>query len=95
MISPGSPAVSAGDIQQRIETAIPGARVEAEGGEQHFSVAVVATAFEGMSRIDRHQKIYALFRDEMASQAIHALALKTMTPEEWERRNAQRLEIGS
>ena len=48
-----------------------------EGGDQHFSVVVIAESFAEKTRIERHQIIYALFRDEMASQAIHALALKT------------------
>lgn len=93
MNAEGSPGVTPGDIKRRIEAAIPGTRAEAEGGEQHFSVVVVSAAFEGKSRIERHQMIYALFQDEMASQSIHALALKTSTPEEWERARP-RLEIG-
>ena len=70
------------DIQQRIEQSIPGSSASVEGADQHFSALVIAGAFAGKTRIERHQMIYALFRDEMASQAIHALALKTSTPEE-------------
>ena len=36
-------------------------------------------------RIEQHQIIYALFRDEMAGGEVHALALKTVTPAEWEK----------
>ena len=81
-------------IQQRIEASIPGARASVEGGEAHFSAVIIAEGFEGKSRIERHQMIYALFSDEMASQAIHALALKTSTPAEWNRAR-QPMEIGS
>ena len=56
-----------------------------EGEEAHFSAVVVSGAFEGKTRIEQHRMIYALFQQEMADQAIHALALRTATPAEWER----------
>lgn len=73
------------EIKKRIERGLPGSRAQVEGAEAHYSAVVVAPAFEGKSRVEQHQMIYALFRDEMASQTIHALALKTATPSEWER----------
>jgi len=86
--------LTARDIQERIEASIQGSRASVEGAEAHFSAVVIAAEFDGKTRIERHQMIYALFRDEMASQAIHALALKTSTPAEWERAR-QPMEIGS
>lgn len=74
--------MNADEIRERIETSIAGARATVEGADQHFSADVVAGAFSGKTRIERHRMIYALFRAEMASQAIHALALKTSTPDE-------------
>ncbi len=55
-----------------------GARPE---GESHFQVEIVSADFEGLSRLDRQRKIYAALADEMASD-IHALALKSLTPNE-------------
>ncbi len=72
------------EIERRIEASIPGARARVEGAEAHFSALVVAGAFEGKTRIEQHRMIYALFQKEMADQAIHALALRTATPSEWE-----------
>ncbi len=72
-------------IRERIERSLPGTTATIEGSDAHFTAVVVSRAFEGKSRIEQHQMIYALFRDEMATQAIHALALKTATPSEWER----------
>jgi BolA family transcriptional regulator, general stress-responsive regulator len=51
------------------------------GGETHFRVAVVATAFEGKSRLERQRLVYAALKDEM-SQQIHALSLVTRAPGE-------------
>jgi acid stress-induced BolA-like protein IbaG/YrbA len=72
------------EIKKRIEEGIPKTRAEVEGAEDHYSAVVVSRAFVGRTRIDQHRMIYALFRDEMARQEIHALALRTCTPEEWE-----------
>lgn len=73
------------EIEKRIETSIPGASARVEGTEAHFSAVVVSGAFEGKTRVEQHRMIYALFQKEMADQVIHALALKTATPSEWER----------
>jgi stress-induced morphogen len=43
-------------------------------------VTVVSTAFDGLSRVKQHQLVYGALRSELASEAIHALALQTSTP---------------
>ncbi|MCW3019673.1 MAG: BolA family transcriptional regulator [Solirubrobacterales bacterium] len=73
---------SAEDIKQRIEAAIVGAHADVEdytGGGDHFSATVTAPAFDGLSRIEQHRLVYAVFGDEIGG-AIHALALKTHAP---------------
>ena len=55
-----------------------GARPE---GETHFQVTVVSSAFEGKSRLERQRMIYGVLAAELADR-IHALTVKTMTPEE-------------
>ncbi|MGD0453210.1 MAG: BolA family protein [Solirubrobacteraceae bacterium] len=73
---------AAEDIKQRIETAIAGAHAEVEdytGGGDHFRASVTAPAFDGLSRIQQHRLVYAVFGAEIGG-AIHALALKTQTP---------------
>jgi stress-induced morphogen len=70
---------SADEIKQRIEAAIPGARVEVEdytGGGDHFRATVVAAAFAGRSRIEQHKLVYDVFGAEIGGP-IHALSLKT------------------
>ena len=51
------------------------------GGETHFRIEIVATAFQGKSRLERQRLVYALLKDEM-SQQIHALSLVTRAPGE-------------
>jgi BolA protein len=55
-----------------------GARPE---GETHFQVVVVASAFEGKSRVERQRMIYGVLAAELADR-IHALSLQTLTPDE-------------
>ena len=73
------------EIRAKIQRNIPGAVVEVDGEDAHFSALVVSTVFEGKSKIEQHRMVYATLREEMATQAIHALALRTFTPTEWER----------
>ena len=68
------------EIARRIEQGLPGAVADVKGADNHYSARVVSDRFEGKSRIEQHRMIYDLFREEMASQEIHALALKTLTP---------------
>ena len=53
-----------------------------EGSESHFKVTVVSDGFEGERLIARHRLINKILAEELETQ-IHALALHTLTPEEW------------
>lgn len=69
-------------IRQLIETGLPGARVEVRGDDGvHFEATVVSEAFRGKLPLARHRLVYATLGDLMGG-AIHALALKTLAPEE-------------
>ncbi|WP_193368575.1 BolA family protein [Pelagibius marinus] len=52
-----------------------------EGGETHFSVEVVSEAFTGQNRVARQRRVYEILAEELAA-GVHALQLKTLTPEE-------------
>ena len=54
-------------------------------GESHFRVLMAAAAFDGVGRVDRQRKVYAVLADELAGP-VHALALTVLTPDEAERR---------
>lgn len=50
-------------------------------GETHYKLKIVSDVFKGMGRVDRQRKVYDLLRSEFNS-GLHALELKTLTPEE-------------
>ncbi len=51
------------------------------GGETHYRITVVASAFEGLSRVKRQQRVYGLL-DDAFDAGLHALAMTTLTPDE-------------
>lgn len=55
-------------------------------GGGHFRLVIVSPLFEGKNHLERHQAVYRAL--QKISQEIHALALKTYTPSEWEQRKA-------
>jgi len=70
-------------VKAAIQRSLPDAAVEVEdltGGGDHLQVKVVSDAFAGLNRIRQHQLVYCALRQELASEAIHALALQTSTP---------------
>jgi acid stress-induced BolA-like protein IbaG/YrbA len=61
--------------------------VAVDGDGRHFFATIVSAAFEGRSRVARHQQVYAALGDRMREQ-IHALSMKTLTPDEHSAANA-------
>jgi BolA protein len=56
-------------------------RDDGSQGETHFQVRLVTPAFEGVSRVERQRRVYAVLAEEMRGP-VHALALVTLTPQE-------------
>ena len=54
--------------------------VENLKGNDHLQVTVISSQFNGLSLVKQHQLVYSALKEELASEAIHALALKTLTP---------------
>ena len=54
--------------------------VENLKGDDHLQVRVISAEFNGLSLVKQHQLVYSALKEELASEAIHALALKTKTP---------------
>lgn len=87
---------AADQIKQRLES-LPASHLElinesrqhggyVDGAETHFKLVAVSTAFEGLRRVARHQKVYAELSDLLTSGGgqVHALALHLYTPSEFQ-----------
>ncbi len=64
-----------------ISSGFDNAEISVEGDGHHFEAVIVASEFEGKSRIQRHQLVYAALGDKMKAE-VHALSMKTLTPSE-------------
>ena len=69
-------------VKQGIETGLACEHVEVIGDGQHFQAVVVSAQFDGKSRVQRHQLVYAALGERMREE-IHALSMRTLTPQEW------------
>lgn len=75
------------DIERHIAEGLECDVVQVTGDGRHFQALVVSAAFDGLTRIARHQRVYGVLGDRMR-QEIHALSMRTLTPAEYARRGA-------
>ena len=76
--------ISPQQVEEMIKTQMPDAQVKVEdltGGGDHYQVSVVSSQFAGKGLVKQHQLVYGALKQAMSTEAIHALALKTYTPE--------------
>ncbi|QYO63457.1 BolA family protein [Leptolyngbya sp. 7M] len=69
------------------DSPLPDAQVQVQdltGGGDHYQVVVVSSLFEGKGLVQQHQLVYRALQQEMSSEAIHALTMKTYTPQAWQ-----------
>ena len=70
------------DVRRYIAQGLDCQHLEVRGDGQHFEALIVAQAFEGKSRVARHQLVYAALGDRMREE-VHALSMQTLTPAQW------------
>lgn len=73
-------------VKSYIAAGIDCTYLEVEGDGQHFNAVIVSAVFAGKRLIERHQLVYAALGDRMREE-IHALSMKTLTPEEFQKKN--------
>ncbi|MBM0743806.1 BolA family transcriptional regulator [Phormidium sp. CLA17] len=77
--------VSPDQVEAMIKVEIPDAHVQVVTSDgEHYEVIVVSPVFEGKRLVQQHQLVYNAIQTEMLTGAIHAMAVKTYTPEAWE-----------
>ncbi|HEX9662385.1 MAG TPA: BolA family transcriptional regulator [Candidatus Binatia bacterium] len=79
------------EIKQTLSKALPMTLVETQdltGGGDHWQVIIVSSAFEGKGLLEQHRIVNEALKEPLADQRIHALALKTYSPAQWEKLGA-------
>ena len=70
------------DIKTLLAAAFPDADIQVDGDGRHFNLVLVSNQFEGLRSIKRQQMVYAALNAEIASGALHAVNMRTLTPAE-------------
>ena len=82
-------------IKHLIEQGLIDTLALVEGDGSHFTAIVISPSFIGKSRIQKQQLVYATVKPQLIDGSLHALSLKTFTPDEWEKNQRQQEEDDS
>jgi stress-induced morphogen len=80
--------ITSEEIKASLTKALPVSLIETQdltGGGDHWQVIVVSPAFEGKGLVEQHRMVNDALKAEIGDQRIHALALKTFSPAQWEK----------
>lgn len=75
--------MTAEELQDLIAAGLACDHLQVEGDGRHWSAVIVSSAFEGKRLIGRHQMVYRTLGQRMQTDDVHALSMKTYTPDEW------------
>lgn len=76
--------VTPDDVKSFIQQGLECEHIEVDGDGRHFQAVIVSKAFEGKGLLQQHKLVYQVLGDRM--EKIHALSMKTMTPQQWANR---------
>jgi len=78
-------------VKQLIAAGLPDCEITVTGDGSHFDATVIGDVFAGLSLVKKQQLVYATVNDRITSGELHALTIKTFTPEEWEKASKLRV----
>ena len=77
--------VESRSIEDSIRAGLACTHLEVRGDGAHFEAVIVSPEFAGLNRVRRHQLVYAALGERMREE-IHALSMRTLSPDEWSSR---------
>ncbi|MEM1404770.1 MAG: BolA/IbaG family iron-sulfur metabolism protein [Pseudomonadota bacterium] len=75
--------MDANTVESLVRAAFEDAEIQVEGSGANYDITVVSPVFEGLRPVKKQQLVYGALNETIASGAIHAVNIKTFTPEEW------------
>ena len=75
--------MDANTVETLVRAAFEDAEIQVEGSGANYDITVVSPVFEGLRPVKKQQLVYGALNETIASGAIHAVNIKTFTPEEW------------
>lgn len=82
-------SVTADTVRQLIADALPCEQLDVQGDGRHWFATIVSSAFAGKRLIARHQMVYAALGERLQNDEVHALSMKTLTPQEWAQQHVE------
>ena len=76
-------------IKNLIEAGLKDSTALVDGDGRHFNAIVISPEFSGKNRVQKQQLVYATLGNRIADGTIHALSIKTFTPDEWHQHNKE------
>lgn len=70
-------------VQEWIAAGLACEHLAVDGDGRHFQATIVSRDFAGLSRVQRQQRVNAILRERFDTGELHALSMRTLTPEEW------------
>ncbi|MCP5162995.1 MAG: BolA/IbaG family iron-sulfur metabolism protein [Hahellaceae bacterium] len=80
--------MQAHEIESIISERLEGSEVHAQSDGRHAQAVVICEQFAGLSPVKRQQMVYACVNEYLLNDTLHALSLKTYTPEQWKALNS-------
>ena len=81
------------EVKSLLESELADCEIEVKSDGSHFEVTVIGEIFAGMSPLNKQRTVNKVLMDHITSGAIHAVNIKTFTPDEWAK--SQKLSIAS
>jgi acid stress-induced BolA-like protein IbaG/YrbA len=70
------------DVKKLLLANLADCEVSVGGDGRHFDITVISSLFDGLRPVQRQQKVYAVLQDQISAGTIHAVNMKTLTPDE-------------
>jgi acid stress-induced BolA-like protein IbaG/YrbA len=70
-------------IESWIAAGMPCEHLSVAGDGHHFEALIVSGGFDGLNRVKRQQAVYAILKERLDSGELHAISMRTLTPDEW------------
>ena len=79
--------MDAATVKVLLQTHLPDCEFEVQGEGANYDITAIGSAFEGLRPVKKQQLVYGALNEEIAEGSIHAVNIRTFTPQEWQARD--------
>lgn len=79
--------MDAATVKGLLQTHLPDCEFEVQGEGANYDITAIGSAFEGLRPVKKQQLVYGALNEEIAEGSIHAVNIRTFTPQEWQARD--------